>query len=125
MSHWTVQIKLENFFKPALLHSKTSTTSESSIHEGSRDIVVGIATGYGLDDREVGVRVPVGSIIFSSPRCPYWFWGSPSLLYNGYRWTLSPGIKRPGREADYSPQTSAEVKNTWIYTSTPPYAFIA
>jgi hypothetical protein len=27
----------------------------------SRDSVVGIATAYGLDDREVGVRVPVGS----------------------------------------------------------------
>jgi hypothetical protein len=25
-------------------------------------------TGYGLDDRGVGVRVPVGSRIFSSPR---------------------------------------------------------
>jgi hypothetical protein len=34
---------------------------------------------------------------------------------------LSPGIKRPGREADHSPPTSAEVKNA----STPPYAFMA
>jgi hypothetical protein len=34
----------------------------------SRDGVVGIATGYGLDDREVGV--PVGSRIFSSPFHP-------------------------------------------------------
>jgi hypothetical protein len=32
----------------------------------SRDSAVGIATGYGLDDREVGVRVPVGSRIFST-----------------------------------------------------------
>jgi hypothetical protein len=31
---------------------------------------VGIATGYGLDDQGVGVRVPEGSRIFSSPRCP-------------------------------------------------------
>jgi hypothetical protein len=38
---------------------------------------------------------------------------------------LSPGVKRPGREADHSPPTSAEVKKMWIYTSTPPYAFIA
>jgi hypothetical protein len=30
----------------------------------SRDSVVGIATGYGLDDRGVEVRVPVGSRIF-------------------------------------------------------------
>jgi hypothetical protein len=34
----------------------------------SQDSVVGIATGYGLDDRGVGVRVPVGSRIFSSRR---------------------------------------------------------
>jgi hypothetical protein len=36
-----------------------------------------------------------------------------------------PGVKRPGREADHSPTTSAEVKKIWIYTSTPPYAFMA
>jgi hypothetical protein len=30
-----------------------------------------------------------------------------------------PGVKRPGREADHSPPTSAEVKKMWIYTCTP------
>jgi hypothetical protein len=38
---------------------------------------------------------------------------------------LSPGVKRTGREADHSPPTSDEVKKMWIYTSTPPYAFMA
>jgi hypothetical protein len=38
---------------------------------------------------------------------------------------LSVGIKRPGREADYSPPSSAEVKNEWSYTSTPQYVFVA
>jgi hypothetical protein len=33
-----------------------------------------------------------------------------------------PGVKRPGREADHSPVTSAEVKKMWIYASTLPYA---
>jgi hypothetical protein len=37
----------------------------------------------------------------------------------------SPGIKQQKREADHSPPTSAEVKNMWIYTSTPPYVFVA
>jgi hypothetical protein len=37
---------------------------------------------------------------------------------------LSPGVKRPGCQANHSPQTSAEVKKIWIYTSTPPYAFM-
>jgi hypothetical protein len=35
------------------------------------------------------------------------------------------GVKRPGREADHSPPTSAEVKKTWIYTFIPPYTFMA
>jgi hypothetical protein len=30
------------------------------------------------------------------------------------------GVKRPGRENDHSPPSSAEVKNAWNYTSTPP-----
>jgi hypothetical protein len=38
---------------------------------------------------------------------------------------LSPGIKRPGREADHSPPDSAVVKKMWMYTSTHPYAFMA
>jgi hypothetical protein len=50
---------------------------------GSRDSVVGIATGYGLDDREVGVRVPVGSRIFFFPRLSDRLWGPPNLLSNG------------------------------------------
>jgi hypothetical protein len=37
---------------------------------------------------------------------------------------LSPGVKRPGREADHSTRISVEVKKTWIYTSTPPYAIM-
>jgi hypothetical protein len=31
---------------------------------------------------------------------------------------LSLGVMRPGREADHSPPTSAEVKKMWVYTST-------
>jgi len=32
---------------------------------------------------------------------------------------LSLEVKRPGSEADYSPSSSAEVKNAWNYTYTP------
>jgi hypothetical protein len=46
---------------------------------------VGIAIGYGLDDWGVRVQVPVGSRIFSSPRCWDRLWGPPSLISNGYR----------------------------------------
>jgi hypothetical protein len=33
---------------------------------------------------------------------------------------ISLEVKRPGREADRSPPSSAKVKNAWSYTSTPP-----
>jgi hypothetical protein len=38
---------------------------------------------------------------------------------------LVPGIKRKGREADYSLPSSAEVKNAWSYISTPQYDFFS
>jgi hypothetical protein len=38
---------------------------------------------------------------------------------------LSPAVKRLGRVADHSPPISAEVKKTWISTSTPRYIFMA
>jgi hypothetical protein len=34
-------------------------------------------------------------------------------------------VKRPGREADHSPPSSAEIENAWSYTSTPQYVFMA
>jgi hypothetical protein len=43
------------------------------------------ATGYGLDDRGVGVRVQVRSRIFTSPYRPDRLWAPPNLLSNGYR----------------------------------------
>jgi hypothetical protein len=84
-----------------------------------------IATGYGLDDRGIGVQVPVGSTIFSSPRCPDRFWDPPNFLSIGYRRLFTRGVKRSEREADHSPPASAEVKKMWIYTPTPPYSFMA
>jgi hypothetical protein len=33
--------------------------------------------------------------------------------------TLSQWVKKPGPEADHSPPSSADVKNSWRYTSTP------
>jgi hypothetical protein len=53
--------------------------------KGSRDSSVGIATSYGLDDRGVGVLVPVWSRILSSPRRPDRLWGRLNLLSSGYR----------------------------------------
>jgi hypothetical protein len=57
---------------------------------------VGIATGYELDDRGVGVRVTVRAKLLFSPRRPDQFWGPLSLLSSGYRELISPGITRSG-----------------------------
>jgi hypothetical protein len=82
------------------------------------DSIVAIATGYGLGDRGVGVRVPVGSRIFSPPSIPDRLWGPPTH-------PTSAGVKQPGRETDHTPPTSAEVKKMWLYTTTRPYTFMA
>jgi hypothetical protein len=57
----------------------------------SRDSAVVIATGYGLDNREVGVTVPTGSRILTSPCHPDRVWGPQNILYNGYWWLFRGG----------------------------------
>jgi hypothetical protein len=56
---------------------------------------------------------------FSSTPPPDRHWGPLSLQSNGYKESFL-GVKRPGRETDHSSPSSAEVKNAWSYTSTPP-----
>jgi hypothetical protein len=87
------------------------------ISEG-RDSAVGIATGYRLKDKDVRVRVSVGSrILFSMSFRP-----AQGPIQPPIQWVpraLSPRVKWPVREADHSLPTSVEVKKTWICTSTP------
>jgi hypothetical protein len=67
------------------------------------------------------IRFPVGiGIFFSSPARPHRLCGPASLLSNGELGAISPGVKRPWREADHSPSSSAEVKYAWSCTSNPP-----
>ena len=61
---------------------------------------VGIATDYGLDGP--GIESPRSRFSAVQDR-PL---GPPSLLYNGYR-VFPGGRKRPGRDADPSPPSSA------------------
>jgi hypothetical protein len=83
-----------------------------------------IRTGYGLDDWGVGVRVPVGSTFFSFPSHPAGFGVHPNSYLVGTG-AFSPEVKRSELEVGHSPPASAEVKKMWIYTFTPPYAFMA
>jgi hypothetical protein len=86
---------------------------------------VSIVTSCWLEDRGVGVRVPVASRIFSPPRH-----SRPALGFTQppIQWVpeaMSPGVKRQRSDDDHSPPASAAFKKTWIHASTPPYAFMA
>jgi hypothetical protein len=71
----------------------------------SRGSSVSAVPGYGLDDQGDRGSIPGRGL------SPDRLWGPPSLLYNGY-WGSFPGGKaRPGRDADHSPPSSAEVVN--------------
>jgi hypothetical protein len=84
------------------------------------DSSVGIATGYGL---AIGVlafdsRRRLGIFLFTTVSRTALGPTQPPI-----RWVpeaLSLGVKRRVREADHSPPSSAEVKNAWSYSSTPP-----
>jgi hypothetical protein len=90
-----------------------------------RDSSVGIATGCRLNDGAVGVPSlgRVKNFLFSTSSRPVLGPTRPPIQW--VPGALSPVIKGLGHEADHSPPTSAEVKKTWIYTSTTPYAFMA
>jgi hypothetical protein len=59
---------------------------------------------------------------FMSPRPPPGATQPPIQWLPGAR---SPAVKRPEREANHSPPSSAEVKKMLIYTSTPTYVTMA
>jgi hypothetical protein len=58
----------------------------------TRGSSVSTVSDYGLDDLAIGVRSPAQAKDFSPSLCVQ-TWGPPSLLYNGYRGVLSPGVK--------------------------------
>jgi hypothetical protein len=70
-----------------------------------------IVSDYGLDDREIEVRSPTGAEDFSSS--PYVQTGSeahPASYPMGTGDPFPGGKARPGRNANHSPPSSAEVK---------------
>jgi hypothetical protein len=77
----------------------------------------------GLDDDGFESRQGLGIFLFTTASRPAFGPTQPPIQW--VTWALFLGLKRPGRETDYWPPSSAEVKNAWSYTSTPPqYAFM-
>jgi hypothetical protein len=92
---------------------------QTYILKESRDSSVGIATGYGLDDRGVGVPSPGGGKNFHFSMSFRPFSGAHPASYPMGTGGSFPGVKRQGREADHSPPARAEVKKTWVYNPLP------
>ena len=59
------------------------------------------------------------SFFFSSPKRSARLCSLPNLLFNAYRGPL-PAVKRSQCDVNYSYLSSAQIKNNWNYTSTPP-----
>jgi hypothetical protein len=69
---------------------------------------------YGLDDRAIRVRSPAGAKDFSSILCVQTGPGAhPASSPMGTGGTFPGGKARPGRDADHSPPSSAEVVNEY------------
>jgi hypothetical protein len=65
---------------------------------------------YGLDDLAIGVLSPAGAKDFSSILCVHTGSGAhPASCTMGTGGPFPRGKARPGRDADYSPPSSAEV----------------
>jgi hypothetical protein len=97
---YTVTFAVQRFNLTQLTYIKNTKLLNTNLRNvynyyRGRDTAVGIATAYGLNDREVGVRILVGSRIFTSSYRPDRLWDPPHHLYNGY-WGLFPGSKAAG-----------------------------
>jgi hypothetical protein len=69
-------------------------------------------SGYGLDDRAIGVRSPSGEKDFSSNLCVQTGSGAhPASCTMGTGGPFPGGKAPPGRDADHSRSSSAEVVN--------------
>jgi hypothetical protein len=80
------------------------------IEDKSHDNSVGIALGYGLDDRSSRVRVSAGLGIFLFTTASRTILEPTQPPFQWVPGALSLGVKRPGCEADHFPPSSAEVK---------------
>jgi hypothetical protein len=73
-----------------------------------QDSTVGIVTGYGLDNRGVGVRIPgrvKNFLLTTQSRLALGLAQPPIKLYQGVKWQECQAV--------HSPSTSAKFKKMW------------
>jgi hypothetical protein len=73
--------------------------------------------GYRLENTGFDIQGRQEILLFS--KTPSQFFDPACLMYNGY-WGSSLEVNQPGCQVDHSPLSSADVKNEWSYTHTPP-----
>jgi hypothetical protein len=79
--------------------------------------LIGIAVGYRLDDRGFESRQGLRIFLFTTVSVTALEPTQPPVQW--VPGAISVGVKRPERETDNSPPTSAEVNNARSYNSTP------
>jgi hypothetical protein len=89
------------------------TSDVMSIRDEQERVSSGsIVSDYGLDDRAIGVRFPAGAKDFYSNLCVQTGSGAhPASCPMGTGGPFPGGKARPGRDADHSPPSTAEVVN--------------
>jgi hypothetical protein len=95
------------------IHLSSKYPLQYAVLKKSRDSSIGIALGYGLDDRGSRVRFPAGAGNFLFTTASRTALGPTQPPIHWVPGALSLGVKRPGRGADHSPPSSAEVKE-WV-----------
>jgi hypothetical protein len=98
---------------PIIGHETLVRNCHYLLHNNGPGSLVGIATGYGLDGLGIEFRrvARFFALVQTGPGA------HPASCTMGIG--SFPGVKRPGRGADYSPPSSAEVENEQSYISTP------
>ena len=79
-----------------------------------------LATGWTV----LGSKPGKGKRFVLPKNSPHQLWGPTTHLFNGY-WGSFPEVERPERQVYHSPPSSAEVKNSYRYATTPIDAFMA
>jgi hypothetical protein len=116
LQHFLSKFCMHFISLPCLLHASHSSFDHLT------QLVQRLATGWTAEMSEFESRMDKIFLLFTSSRPvlgPIW---PPTQQLPG---AVSPWVKRRGRDADHSPPTSAEIKNSWISTSDSPYVFMA